>query len=335
MNKVSYYLASANSLDGFKNFFDNIDNNKDSFVYILKGGPGTGKSSLMKKIGAYYENKKYDVEYFFCSSDSTSLDAIKIPQKKIIIVDGTAPHVVEATEIGVKEKIINPGDFISDDVKCHKSKIEFYLSKKKNYYSSAYNFLKSAKELFNNELFEFNIKNKINSKISYTINVVFKEKIDDLIKYLNIENQNCESKVRKLFGSYISKDGISYIYDKNHYSRKIILNGNYLENIQILNIFCNILKDFGYKITEFKSLFNTDYTEAVYIENIDSVLYACDFSNQNIKFQHKKLIYEIIKKAGQRIDSAINNHKKVEEFYVKNMDFKRMDEYTDKIFNLK
>ena len=44
------FFAGANSAEGFFSCFDSLyDPEKDSF-YILKGGPGTGKSTLMKRL---------------------------------------------------------------------------------------------------------------------------------------------------------------------------------------------------------------------------------------------------------------------------------------------
>ena len=55
-----HFLASANSCNGFLNFFDNINSNKNGFTYILKGGPGTGKSTIMKTIANSYKNRGSD-----------------------------------------------------------------------------------------------------------------------------------------------------------------------------------------------------------------------------------------------------------------------------------
>ena len=56
-----HFLASANSCNGFINFFNNINPNKNGFTYILKGGPGTGKSTIMKNIAKTYKKRGYDI----------------------------------------------------------------------------------------------------------------------------------------------------------------------------------------------------------------------------------------------------------------------------------
>ena len=83
----SFFLG-ANSRHGFYSFYSElIDLKSDDTVYILKGGPGSGKSSLMKRVAAAAEEKGYEVERIFCSSDPDSLDGIIIPELARAVVD--------------------------------------------------------------------------------------------------------------------------------------------------------------------------------------------------------------------------------------------------------
>ena len=45
----TYFLGSSTA-QGFRTTFDNVIKDEGIFTYILKGGAGTGKSSLMKKL---------------------------------------------------------------------------------------------------------------------------------------------------------------------------------------------------------------------------------------------------------------------------------------------
>ncbi|MBQ8793259.1 MAG: hypothetical protein IJZ63_00755 [Clostridia bacterium] len=52
-NEFSKYFLAANSAEGFVSHFgDNYDYADGWRAYIIKGGPGTGKSSFMKYITA-------------------------------------------------------------------------------------------------------------------------------------------------------------------------------------------------------------------------------------------------------------------------------------------
>ena len=52
MGNISYFLGCS-SPEGFHSFFDELcPTHSGGYTYIIKGGPGTGKSSLMKRINS-------------------------------------------------------------------------------------------------------------------------------------------------------------------------------------------------------------------------------------------------------------------------------------------
>ncbi|WP_226666484.1 PRK06851 family protein [Metabacillus litoralis] len=107
--KVRHYYAGGNTAKGFFSLYDSVLNDLER-LFILKGGPGTGKSSLMKKIGKLMEDKGLDVEYLHCASDTNSIDGVILTNEKIGVVDGTAPHVIEPKAPGVIEEYVNLGE---------------------------------------------------------------------------------------------------------------------------------------------------------------------------------------------------------------------------------
>ncbi len=108
LGKERHYFTCAISAKGFQNLFDNNLSVLQK-IYILKGGPGTGKSTLMRKIGEKYREEGFEVEYIHCSSDPDSLDGIVIRSVGVGIVDGTKPHVIEPHAPGVIEEYVNLG----------------------------------------------------------------------------------------------------------------------------------------------------------------------------------------------------------------------------------
>lgn len=106
--KITRYFASGNTGRGFYSLFDDVLKDLDR-IFILKGGPGTGKSSLMKAIGAKWQKAGYDLEYIHCSLESESIDGVIIPHLKVAVVDGTRPHVIEPKAPGAIEEYVNLG----------------------------------------------------------------------------------------------------------------------------------------------------------------------------------------------------------------------------------
>lgn len=135
---AKHFFVCGNTAKGFYNLF--TDNIKGlSKLFILKGGPGTGKSTLMKKIGSEMEKLQYDVEYVHCCSDPDSLDGVIIPKLGFGIVDGTAPHVIEPTAPGAIEEYVNLGvAWDTDKLATHTKEILDIQSNIKPCYEKAY-----------------------------------------------------------------------------------------------------------------------------------------------------------------------------------------------------
>ncbi|HIS68071.1 MAG TPA: hypothetical protein IAA58_01690 [Candidatus Gallacutalibacter stercoravium] len=105
------FFLGANAPGGFVSRFDHLYSPQEGwFAYILKGGPGTGKSSLMKRAAEEAHCANIPVELIHCSSDPDSLDAVIFPRCKACIVDGTAPHTLDPRYPGVADAIVNLGE---------------------------------------------------------------------------------------------------------------------------------------------------------------------------------------------------------------------------------
>lgn len=110
-NKAANYFLGCSSPEGFVSFFSDLYKPDGLWKpYIIKGGAGTGKSSLMKKAACELEKRGFEVDRVHCSSDPDSLDAVICRELKFSIADGTSPHVIEPLFPGAVENIINLGE---------------------------------------------------------------------------------------------------------------------------------------------------------------------------------------------------------------------------------
>lgn len=108
MNCLTCFLGGS-SPTGFRTHFGDMIADTDHHTYIIKGGPGTGKSSLMKRLAeAFPDDSK---EIYHCSSDPDSLDAVVFTDRKVIFVDGTSPHVFEAEYPGAVQQLLDLGAY--------------------------------------------------------------------------------------------------------------------------------------------------------------------------------------------------------------------------------
>ena len=99
-------FAAANSGHGFYSFYASVFEGKEvQKRYIIKGGPGTGKSSFMRSVAEAAAERGMSVEEYRCSSDPASLDGVVL-DGRIVLLDGTAPHAVEPELAGVRDELI-------------------------------------------------------------------------------------------------------------------------------------------------------------------------------------------------------------------------------------
>lgn len=143
---IKEYYAAANTGYGFYSLFGEVFSpEKLRRIYILKGGPGCGKSTLMKKISERAVKLGYSVRSYFCSSSPTSYDGVIIPDLSMAVLDGTAPHTVDARIPGVCESIVNLGDaWDMDAVGKIGGDIRLLVSEKSAAYKRAYAYLESC-----------------------------------------------------------------------------------------------------------------------------------------------------------------------------------------------
>lgn len=142
------YFAGANTPDGFISDYSNFFN-EETFtkVYIVKGGSGTGKSTLIRRCAE--QATKYDAEctYILCSSDPESLDGVLLHRDNthIAIIDGTAPHTVDPVYAGSCGEIVNCGDYWDTSaLENARDEIVSTVQKKSSCYTRAYRYLSGA-----------------------------------------------------------------------------------------------------------------------------------------------------------------------------------------------
>ena len=143
---VKTVFPGNNSAEGFYSFYESGLSAMDQ-VYILKGGPGTGKSSFMRHLGEAFRDRGFDIELWQCSSDNDSLDGVLIPAYKTAVVDGTAPHTLDPVYPGAREEILNLGEFWKNNaLRKEKDAIVSLTDRISAAFDDAYKKLKTAGE---------------------------------------------------------------------------------------------------------------------------------------------------------------------------------------------
>ena len=115
LNTARTLFPGAMGPNGFISCFDHlIDEAVLKRKLILKGGPGVGKSTFMRRVHAALCANGEASTLYFCSGDPDSLDGVAVPHAGLLILDGTAPHIVDPEIPGARDSIINLGEGLDE-----------------------------------------------------------------------------------------------------------------------------------------------------------------------------------------------------------------------------
>ena len=144
--RILRYFLGGNTYRGFYSLYDSfVSLSEGNFLWVIKGGPGCGKSSFMRMLGSAAEKAGLSVEYAVCSGDPSSLDGVFIPELKTAYTDGTAPHIADTNMAGVDSAYINLGEFYDyAAISEYKSELEELYSECSASYRKAYSQIAAA-----------------------------------------------------------------------------------------------------------------------------------------------------------------------------------------------
>lgn len=216
-------FPGGNTSKGFFSYYDHVlTQEKAKRIFILKGGPGVGKSTFMKKIAEGMCEKGFDVEYMHCSSDPDSLDGVVFPDLNIAILDGTAPHIVDPKNPGAVDEIINLGQFWREEgIAVNKDQILGINQEIGRYFTRAYCYIQAAYSLYRDSeaIFEQATDHgKANVLIANTVEEIFN----------GIGPSELVGKQRHLFASAITPKGlVNYLSSLLTTEKVIAVYGNH------------------------------------------------------------------------------------------------------------
>ena len=144
-------FAASNSCLGFKNYYGDIfTETRVDRLYIIKGGPGTGKSHFMRVVARWARASGYAVTECYCSSDPASLDGLLLFREgspTLGFLDGTAPHTREPVTPGAVDELVNLGAFWNAKALAGERETIRALGRAKSAaYTRAYAYLRAAGE---------------------------------------------------------------------------------------------------------------------------------------------------------------------------------------------
>ncbi len=346
-NHLKYFLA-ANSCEGFVSHFGDCYNPYDNWkVYIIKGGPGTGKSSFMRKVATAAEQKGEQIILCPCSSDPDSLDAVILKDKKTVILDGTAPHTLDPRYPAVCEEILNFGQFWdSDKIKGKKEIIEI-SNRNQSLHKTASKYLSAAGQI---------MLDTYKTALSCTKIVEVKTFAEKLCKKYIPRKSGLPYEWVRFIQGITPKGIISYHETVTDSCQNLVIISDKFRATSnaIINEVRNYCLINGYEIITLKNPFlPTVITDHIIIPELnlafatetDRLKFATDTrriharrftsnkqlhnSTQRLKLNHK-VTDSLLYAAADTLAQAKTVHDKLESHYINAMDFEALNKFAEK-----
>jgi len=346
--KEKYFLA-ANSTNGFVSHFDDCYDQFDGWrAYIIKGGPGTGKSSFMRRVAFIAESEGLKSVLCPCSSDPDSLDAVIFEDIKVVLLDGTSPHTVEPAFAGACENIINLGEFWDKTLlyKNRKAILKATLVNKKLHKSASAHLKASG----------YFLKDNIRMVEPYVNRPLLEDFSNSLIKRTIPIKAKGEGREWVRFLQGVTPKGIVDFRDVAYkYKDRVIIRDDYSVCAPfILDAVRSLALEAGYDIIVLKNPFLPENTDHILIPELSlAVLSENDYlrfdtddrriharrfldvgavnrMRQKRRF-NKKVFEQVIEATCKVLYEAKKSHDLLEEYYIKAMNFDKVRELSEKI----
>ncbi|MEG0842829.1 MAG: PRK06851 family protein [Romboutsia sp.] len=344
---VRQLFPGGNTFKGSYPLFDNMIPRNVNRIFCLKGGPGVGKSSMMKKIGKEFIDKGYDVELFHCTSDPSSLDGVVIKELGVVLLDATAPHIVDPKNPGAVDEIVNLGGYWNlEELENNKEGIIECNKDISRSFKRAYKYLKSAEPIYRN-IEEKNIDCMDFGKV----NLITEQVIEKIFEDINSTGRYI--KERHLFGTAITPVGhVDYTDSMLNQAEKVYyLNGDIgTGRTTLLRKIYEKAVEKGMSVEVYHYPLIPEKIETILIDDLKIAitisslfkdeeqinLKSC-MNEENVALYEEEVEFdrnildELINCAISNLKRAKSKHDVMENYYVPNMRFNEIDDLKDEL----
>lgn len=350
--KARHYFPGNNTPGGFFSYYQDILAQREAEkIWCIKGGPGVGKSTFMKRIGEDLLALGQAVDFLHCSSDNNSLDGVVLRDLKIALIDGTSPHIVDPKNPGAVDEIINLGDFWNEEgIRRNRLALIATNEKIQTIFKRAYGYLNAASSLYETiaDIAQKRIKEVELSRIAAQL-------IGEVLSHREFGKET--GSVKRFFASAITPNGLENFIPSLYQGYETI----YLINApigsgseRILERFAESAHDRGYDMeafycpmrpeTNLEHLLVPELSLAILTSNPYHRIDPNDCPGRVIQIDIEALatqevasfedevekdckvrMDELLKQAVMCLKAAKEEHDQLETYYVPNMDFEGIE----------
>ncbi|MBR3962190.1 MAG: hypothetical protein IKK14_01545 [Oscillospiraceae bacterium] len=355
LDKIPGWFFGANAPKGYFTRFDQLFSEApNGKCFLLKGGPGTGKSTMLKKIASVLMEKGLSTEVFYCSADPGSLDAVVTSDGKFVAVDATLPHAAEPKYPGAYEKTLDLSDCWNEkNLREHKKEIASLFDSNRRLHEEARRYLSAAANLLE-EAGRLGAESLFFGKTENAALKICAREIGKKDKKRGTEKQR--------FLSAVTESGVVFM----NRTPEILCERIFAfedETGAASRIFMNTVRKYalenGFDVITCKCpLFPSEKTEHIFIPSlklgfitsnkrhsadikVKRTIHSSRFYDPKKYSRHKirirfalRLASSLIGEAALCMKEAKSLHDELEYFYIKEMDFSLVEEKTAKILDL-
>jgi hypothetical protein len=345
---VRRLFPGSNSAFGFFSFYDQIIGPDAVRILMIKGGPGVGKSTLMKKIGEDMLRRGYDLEYHYCSSDPQSLDGLVVPALRVALMDGTAPHIVDPKHPGAVDGIILLEKWDEEGIRKNKKSIVEITGEIGRLFQNAYRHLSTTKSYLEAMESYYSLDKIINKSSFHSLGL-------ELLEELFTGKRAAEGgvgKTRRLFASAITPQGpINYLDSLvKHLKSVYIIHGDYRKGKRkIIETIMNGAVMRGFNVEAYHCALDPEKVDHIIIpelgaavlnslephylsggeswREIDTGEFIAPFP-RDLQAEHADYSFRYhssLKEAEKFLSRAKAAHDELEKYYIPNMNFEEID----------
>jgi hypothetical protein len=339
--KAKYLFPGNNTPQGFISHYANGLRGLNN-VFILKGGPGVGKSTLMRKIGIAMLERGYDVEFWQCSSDNDSIDGVIIPAISTGIIDGTAPHIVDPKYPGAVEEVIDLGlHWNRTMLKSDRKNIIEITDSIGEHFASCYQHLSEAGKIFQQVMDKSALKVDLKQ-----LELSADELIADIF--------NLKAQPRHLFSTAVTPRGVvsfAEALSRSSAKRWLLIGPSGCGKEKLMQLLVDQAEQRGHFAEVYHPSIMPDNVELIllpyldcaildagselpsYANENDIVIDCAAFCSYEWDSEDEERINQLVESAVEQVAGAKEQHDKLESHYTRAMDFEGVDSAGAALFN--
>lgn len=333
-------FISANSERGFFSLYDEVfDMHSFDRIFILAGGPGTGKSTLLRQIAASALAAGVLQEVILCSSDPESLDGVILRRGNhaVGVLDGTPPHGRIPSLPAVCETLINLGDFWdAEHIALFGTEIRALAEQKRIAYATAYAGLRALGALAEGERIPLR-------------DVFLKEKAERRIRHKLAPLRLYGEQKRRLLRAACAAGERVLPFAPEQLKSVLLVGGRVAAAEIYLSLFADIAKELGLAHTLYLSPISPDYPDAVYLPETQTLVIKESLAAY-LPMRGRRTVAErfftslptegresasvrkgIFREVCAALADAARAHKSIEGYYGAGMDFARLGIFTEQL----